>query len=413
MPEVEITKFKARRGTDQQRKTLVFDQGEFIYTTDTKRLFIGDGATTGGVVAGAKVHPNLMNSYSLTGTIAEVGDIVPVNNTFWQLVTSDYTKLSSWETRILNVDPIVFSFDSSSTLQINQSSLSAGLFDPYTVRNGVKVEGGFLEADYVTNSIEISASKLSLKAAGLTEREIASSTLTGGLSGGSSSKIGLYADFDHFYFDTNGMTKLSGFNPFTLRFQDLDSDWFGDGLFYNTSLSTLSARLTDVDDSGTLLRNSTTGKIGFATSMFGKGLDYDSSSVSLSTHLVSCDYRSIVDDADGNIRVNPNALSGTSEWPKITVDIYGRVTSHSSSIFQALTGDSSQGSNNVTNSLSSIFNGDPSGSITNVNITKFDAISADGQVVSLSSAGWLTFEGGVTTRMGQSVGRFAIPIYTF
>ena len=40
---------RIRRGTDAQRQTLTFDQGEVVYTTDTKKVYIGDGVTAGGV----------------------------------------------------------------------------------------------------------------------------------------------------------------------------------------------------------------------------------------------------------------------------------------------------------------------------------------------------------------------------
>jgi Major tropism determinant N-terminal domain len=39
---------RIRRGTDAQRQTLTFDQGEVVYTTDTKKLYMGDGITAGG-----------------------------------------------------------------------------------------------------------------------------------------------------------------------------------------------------------------------------------------------------------------------------------------------------------------------------------------------------------------------------
>ena len=38
-----------RRGTDAERQTITPDQGEPIWTTDTSRLYIGDGVTPGGV----------------------------------------------------------------------------------------------------------------------------------------------------------------------------------------------------------------------------------------------------------------------------------------------------------------------------------------------------------------------------
>jgi len=39
---------KIRRGTDAERLTITPAEGELIYTTDTKELYIGDGSTVGG-----------------------------------------------------------------------------------------------------------------------------------------------------------------------------------------------------------------------------------------------------------------------------------------------------------------------------------------------------------------------------
>lgn len=38
-----------RRGTNAERQSIIPLQGELIFTTDTKKLFIGDGTTTGGI----------------------------------------------------------------------------------------------------------------------------------------------------------------------------------------------------------------------------------------------------------------------------------------------------------------------------------------------------------------------------
>lgn len=40
---------KVRRGTDAERAVVVFEEGEIVYTTDQKTVFIGDGTTPGGV----------------------------------------------------------------------------------------------------------------------------------------------------------------------------------------------------------------------------------------------------------------------------------------------------------------------------------------------------------------------------
>ena len=52
--ENTLLKLLVRRGTDADRQLITLDQGELGYTTDSKRLFVGDGSTQGGQVAGNK-----------------------------------------------------------------------------------------------------------------------------------------------------------------------------------------------------------------------------------------------------------------------------------------------------------------------------------------------------------------------
>lgn len=67
---------RIRRGTNAERLTIIPLEGELVYTTDTKRIFIGDGTTSGGVdvsaTPGGPIGSDLiLNGYNLTGT----GDI--------------------------------------------------------------------------------------------------------------------------------------------------------------------------------------------------------------------------------------------------------------------------------------------------------------------------------------------------
>jgi len=39
---------RIRRGLDTDRTSVVFEEGEIVYTTDTKKFYIGDGSTAGG-----------------------------------------------------------------------------------------------------------------------------------------------------------------------------------------------------------------------------------------------------------------------------------------------------------------------------------------------------------------------------
>jgi hypothetical protein len=71
--------FRLRRGTDTERQSVVFAEGELVYTTDTKELYVGDGHALGGIkiTGSVEVSPialtrNLdLNTFDITGA----GDI--------------------------------------------------------------------------------------------------------------------------------------------------------------------------------------------------------------------------------------------------------------------------------------------------------------------------------------------------
>jgi hypothetical protein len=64
MIDRRITKFKLRRGTDDQRKTVVFEEGELVYTTDTNKIYVGTGFTSGGIIVANNI------TYTLTSNPA-------------------------------------------------------------------------------------------------------------------------------------------------------------------------------------------------------------------------------------------------------------------------------------------------------------------------------------------------------
>lgn len=380
---IEISKYKARRGTNEQRKTLVFDQGEIIYTLDTKRIFVGNGLTFGGVPVGNRIHPPIINYSSLSTIVSEVGDLVCVNGIFYQLIDTDFSDLNSWQRYRLEVEPIIFSYTDDNVLKVNQESISSIYIDPTTVSNGIKIDSGILQTDFNAKSLEISAFKLSLKQSGIDEREISSTTFINGISGGSGNKIGLDVDSENFYFVSNTLS-LSGWNPFDLRFTDLNDSWFGAGLTYSSATSSLSTILTDVNGDDTILRGSD-GKIGLNTSIFGSGLDYNITNNTLSTIIIDVDNSTLIKTS--GVASLPSLISSTSnQWPSLSVDDQGRITGIQSTIFDTLTSSSS---------------------------TTLSALSSDGSVLSLSTLGFLTFEEPITTRNGQTANRFAIPIYTY
>lgn len=359
MSTVRVSKIKIRRGSDNQRKFMVFDQGELVYTTDTKRLFVGTGTLSGGNVVGSKIHPLLNNYYSLSTINAQIGDIVNVNNKFYQLTATNYSNTNSWADVGLKINATLFQYDSSNNLNLVNDSISAIFINSETVTNGLKIEDGYLQSNYNTRNFQISAYQITLNSGGVNETEINSSSLGRGLSGGSGEKLTLNLDPRYLSYSGNSLTLT------------------------NIPLY--------VDDT-TIVKDLTGG-------IYTK-----------------IDGVSIISTDDG-LSVQNDAVSGTNQLAQITVDQFGRVTNQVSSIYGALTGNSSLSSLNVSNSLSSIFNGTPSqslsGGITGLQVARFTATDINGYTVTLSSAGFITFEGPTTTRTGQRIGRFAIPIFAY
>jgi len=79
MATISVVKLKIRRGTDSQRKDVVFDNGELGYVLDpnSKRLFIGDGVTFGGIAVGTKWYGGSINETNAPSfQYAQVGDII-------------------------------------------------------------------------------------------------------------------------------------------------------------------------------------------------------------------------------------------------------------------------------------------------------------------------------------------------
>ena len=211
MIDRRITKFKLRRGTDDQRKTVIFEEGELVYTTDTNKIYVGTGFTSGGIIVAntitytttsnpASPSPNDLfyredqkrmyiydaNSFahyvgpepdetsitfntSNTLTIASAG----VNNTHlnYTVVTSAGGLGLSGNGLYVNYDPAKLFIDGSNRLSVSPAIVSS--LDPYgglTARAlgvAASVDGQTIVVDPTTNTIKvssISAANISLSA---------------------------------------------------------------------------------------------------------------------------------------------------------------------------------------------------------------------------------------------------------
>jgi hypothetical protein len=71
-------KIQVRRGVEAQRSLITPDVGEPLFTTDNKQLFIGDGATAGGLLVGGGSMTGYVQKYRGTVAIGSGADSVAV-----------------------------------------------------------------------------------------------------------------------------------------------------------------------------------------------------------------------------------------------------------------------------------------------------------------------------------------------
>lgn len=96
-----------RQGADSERQTITLKSGEPGFTTDTRRLYVGDGVTAGGILVGNIYKGEFTDVSTLVGPTT--GDLAfnETNNTLYVLKGPTATEISSWKPiSDLTVDPI-------------------------------------------------------------------------------------------------------------------------------------------------------------------------------------------------------------------------------------------------------------------------------------------------------------------
>jgi len=154
MPTVDAAKIKIRRGRNVDRKKIILDEGELGYTIDTKRLYVGDGQTTGGNSATVK---NFLVGNRTSTTIAsnaEIGDIVFDNNIVYSLSGSDPFNTSNWLNLGPRVDNTTISYNSNNQLQVITARTN---FNPGEIGAGLSLDAdGVLNVTLASDSATLS-----------------------------------------------------------------------------------------------------------------------------------------------------------------------------------------------------------------------------------------------------------------
>jgi len=352
MADISIIKLKVRRGTDSQRQRIILDQGELGFTTDTQRLFIGNGILSGGVVAGNITHPFLETSGSRINLSNAVrGDIVNENGFLYQLSGANYNQLSAWGFIGSKPDNSSIEYNGNRELQIKNNGIGAAKFAANAAYNmgglvATPTNGLSANVDGITLTVT-STNQLSVFR--ITQDQIQSSSLGDGLTGGSGSPL-----------------KLN----------------IGTGLGFSSGVLTLTGASTN-----------SVGASAISQDAIGSGL-------SLSAGKLIADIRTVNISAFSLNSGQLNLLarsSGTAKFSNITYNDNGIVTGKTSTITQTFTGAES------TSSPLSVFNGHISQTVyTNQSI--FNVLSGTSTIL-LSSAGFAV----INTELGE----FAIPMFKF
>tara|TARA_R110000772_G_scaffold5536_4_gene19824 strand:- start:157 stop:1584 length:1428 start_codon:yes stop_codon:yes gene_type:complete len=248
MPDITIVKIKVRRGSDDQRKQLVLDQGELGYTIDTKRVFVGDGSLSGGRVVGNK-NFGVFNLESGLGNVtgAQIGDIGYANSKLYTLTASEYdSSLTGWSYMGPALDNENIEFTASNTLTVKQSSLDANDITNTAFGSGLVRDGSSISIDFNSDFLELSSSKLSLKASSITEREIKTTALSSGLVGGAGAPISINVG-QGLEIDIDNKLQTSSAKSNSVSFSSFDNQAFGEGLVYNNTTNQIQNILSGVN----------------------------------------------------------------------------------------------------------------------------------------------------------------------
>ena len=188
MPDIEIVKLKLRRGTDAQRESVVLEQGELGYTTDSKRVFVGDGFLSGGNVVGAKNHPPMYIGSRTDLTEAVTGDMVYEDNLLYQLSGTDAAQLSAWAFVGTRTDGSTLDYNAG-ILELKDNSITID-----KVSSDFVVPNGGIDITSTGLSAAVDGSTIFVNGAGQLESSrlyISAGDIGLGLSGAGGDPIGL------------------------------------------------------------------------------------------------------------------------------------------------------------------------------------------------------------------------------
>jgi hypothetical protein len=237
MPNIRIVKLKIRRGSEAERRQIVLEQAELGYTTDTRRLFIGNGSLSGGEVVGSKVH-SVLDTLDTRNLVSDAyqGDLVYENNFLYQLTGTDYSELTSWGFVGSRVDDSSIEYDVSRQISVKDSGISTAMIQNSAVTldkldTAILYSSGGLgfnrtqgiSANIDNNIFRVTNSNVitikdggitssAIASSAVTESEISSTALSRGLTGGSGAALSALVDGTTIDFNSNSEISVGTIN---------------------------------------------------------------------------------------------------------------------------------------------------------------------------------------------------------
>tara|TARA_R110000824_G_scaffold260336_4_gene448987 strand:+ start:17610 stop:19241 length:1632 start_codon:yes stop_codon:yes gene_type:complete len=154
--ENTLLRLLVRRGTNYDRLQITLDSGEIGYTTDTKRLFIGDGTTVGGNLIGNKYKGRAENLTTLAPV--EIGDYAydTDNYCYFVCISGTGTLGTDWLQVATNNRAGNETITVDVSAGVSVGTLSAGNFSLDAFGEGVTLDSSnriTLSSSIVTNTI--------------------------------------------------------------------------------------------------------------------------------------------------------------------------------------------------------------------------------------------------------------------
>ena len=138
-----IIKLVIRQGSDATRKQVVLTSGEQGFTTDTKRVYVGDGSIYGGHLVGNLFKGNIAGgNFNISSPVS--GDLVFDTDTrkLYRNVISGSTSIGDWS----QIGGVYISGDNkvaiSNSNVITLNALSGGSLSPDIVQYPIVLSGG-------------------------------------------------------------------------------------------------------------------------------------------------------------------------------------------------------------------------------------------------------------------------------